>query len=156
MIAIIAAVAKNNVIGSKNDLPWHLPEDLKRFRQLTRGKVVVMGRKTYESIFARLKKPLPERTNVVISSQNLELPEGVELYDSLTDAIGAHSGQEIFIIGGAQIFKQSLSLADRLYITHIDKEYQGDAFFPEIDETIWQKTAEEKFEGYSFVTYQKK
>jgi dihydrofolate reductase len=156
MIALIAAVAKNNVIGNKNDLPWYLPEDLKRFKQLTLGKVVVMGRKTYDSIAARLNKPLPGRTSVVISTQDLRMPAGVELYHNLNDATAAHQAQEIFIIGGEQIFKQSLNLADTLYITKIDKDYEGDAFFPVIDEKLWKKVEEEKFEGYSFLIYKRK
>ncbi len=156
MIALIAAVAKNNVIGSKNDLPWYLPEDLKRFKQLTLGKVVVMGRKTYDSIISRLKKPLRGRTNIVISTQNLQLPEGVELYHSVDDALAAHQNQEIYIIGGEQIFKQSLNVADTLYITHLNKDYEGDAFFPKIDESYWQMTEDEKHEGYSFLIYKKK
>ena len=156
MIAIIAAVAKNNVIGVKNDLPWHLPEDLKRFKELTLGNVVVMGRKTYDSIIGRLKKPLPGRTSVVISTQELQLPPGVELYHNLTDALASHKGQDIFIIGGAQIFNQSLNLADTLYITQVDKDVEGDAFFPKIDENFWKKGQEEKFDGYSFVTYKRK
>lgn len=153
MIALIAAVAKNNVIGAKNDLPWYLPEDLKRFKQLTLGQVVVMGRKTYDSIISRLKKPLPGRTSVVISTQNLALPNGVELYHNLDDALTAHQNQDIFIIGGAQIFNQSIGLADTLYITQINKDYPGDAFFPTIDLNHWEKIEEEKHEGYSFLTF---
>jgi dihydrofolate reductase len=156
MIAIIAAVAKNNIIGVKNELPWYLPEDLKRFKQLTLGKTVVMGRKTYDSIISRLKKPLPGRTSVVISRQNLQLPSGVELYNSLDEALASHQGQDIFIIGGQQIFNQSLDLADTLYITYLNKDYEGDAFFPKIDESYWQMTEDEKHEGYSFLIYKKK
>ena len=155
MIAIIAAVAKNNVIGVKNDLPWHLPEDLKRFKELTLGKVVVMGRKTYDSIIGRLKKPLPGRTSVVISTQDLQLPSGVELYHNLTDALASYRTQDVFIIGGAQIFEQSIGLTDTLFITQVDKEVEGDAFFPVIDENVWKKAEEEKHEGYSFLKYVK-
>ncbi|MDR3642234.1 MAG: dihydrofolate reductase [Candidatus Doudnabacteria bacterium] len=155
MIALIAAIAENNVIGAKNDLPWYLPEDLKRFKELTLGKVVVMGRKTYDSIIARLKKPLPGRTSVVISRQDLKLPPGVELFHSIDEALRAHQSQDVFIIGGEQIFNQSLSLADTLYITRVEKSFPGDAFFPDIDENVWQKISNDPHDGFSFIIYKR-
>ncbi len=155
-ICIIAAVAKNNVIGKKNALPWYIPEDLKRFRKLTLGKIVLMGRKTFESIFTKLGSPLPDRLNVVITSnKNYQVPPGVLVFDKLNKAIESFKKQEIFIIGGAQIYQQTIAFADTLYITHIDKEIDGDAFFPKIDLKIWKKINEEKHNGFSFAIYKR-
>lgn len=155
MITIIAAVAKNNVIGSKNDLPWYLPEDLKHFRLITTGHTVIMGRKTYESIFARLGKPLPNRKSVVITrNQDFEIPEGVEKYSSLKEALESHS-EDVYIIGGASIFEQALPLANELIITNVHKDYPGDTYFPSIDPTIWKEVNRDDHEEYSFVTYSK-
>src|SRR5271168_4522498 len=121
------AVADNLVIGKGNDLPWHLPEDLKHFKELTLGKTVVMGRKTYESIIARLKKPLPGRKNVVITRQkDYKVPEGVVVFKSLEDAFQELSAQDIYIIGGGEIYKQALGLAQIMYMTHIHGSYPGD------------------------------
>lgn len=155
MIAIFVAIAKNNVIGSKNDLPWYIPEDLKRFKALTTGHTVVMGRKTYDSIIKRLGKPLPNRKNVVITSQkDFAVPEGVEVFGTLDEAFHAHEKDEIiFAIGGARIFAEALPKADRLYITHVDKEYEGDVYFPEVDWTSFSKVKEEQHDGFSFADY---
>ena len=156
MLSIIAAVAKNNCIGIGNDLPWHIPEDLKRFKEVTEGKTVVMGRKTYESIFSRLSKPLPNRKNIVITSQaDYQVPENVYLAGSLDEAIDKFGGEELFIIGGASVYKQAIDKADKLYITLIDKEIEGDAFFPEIDKNIWHEVWREDHTGFSFVEYKK-
>lgn len=155
MISIIAAVAENNVIGVKNDLPWNIPEDLKRFKQLTLGKTVLMGRNTYLSIVSRLGKPLPGRINVVVSSQPMEVPAGVLVYNDLNKALDDLKNEDVFIIGGAMVFQQTLDRVEKLYITHIHKTYEGDTFFPVIDEKIWKKVEEEPHEGFSFVTYQK-
>jgi len=157
MISLIAAVAKNGVIGAKNQLPWYLPEDLKRFKELTTGKVVVMGRKTFESIVARLGKPLPNRTNVVITRQtDLKVPEGAVVQSSLEDALHSYGGSgEVFIIGGGEIYRQGIELADRLYITHVDQEVEGDTKFPDIDSKKWRRESEDKHDGYSFAVYKK-
>lgn len=156
MLSIIAAVAKKNVIGVKNDLPWDIPEDLKRFRSLTLGKTVLMGRNTYLSIVSRIGKPLPNRKNIVISNNpDDKYPEGVLMYNNLDKALQDLKNQDVFIIGGAMIYKQLLPKADKLYITHIDKDYEGDAFFPEIDPRIWKKVKEEPNEGFAFVDYEK-
>ncbi len=156
MIAIVAAVAKNGVIGVKNDLPWYLPEDLKRFKQITTGKTVLMGRKTFESILARLKKPLPNRTNVVITrNTNYGVPEGVKVEADIKTALGNHGTGDIFIIGGGEIFNQSIHLADTLYITHVEKDVAGDVFFPTIDEKIWRLESSEPHDGYSFGVYKR-
>lgn len=143
IITLVAALARNRVIGKGNALPWRLPEDLKHFRELTQGGVVIMGRKTYESI----GKPLPNRENWVISRQPaaaLGLPPGVRVGPSLEDALAAlrarkvggssdpcFTREEIFVIGGAQIYAQALPLADRLELTLIDHDVEGDATFPE-------------------------
>ena len=156
MISLIAAVAKNGVIGNKNDLLWYLPEDLKHFKEVTAGKTVIMGRKTFESIFARIKKPLPNRTNVVITRQtNIKLPEGVKVCSTIEDALRSYGGADIFIIGGGEIYKQTIDKADKLYITHVDGEYHGDARFPEIDGKKWKLQSEEKHDGYSFAIYER-
>lgn len=134
------AVADNLVIGKGNDLPWHLPEDLKHFKEITMGKTVLMGRKTFESILARLKKPLPGRKNVVITRQkDYQVPEGVLVFDSLESAVQNLSADDVYAIGGAEIFKQALPLAQELIITHVNGNYEGDAFFPQVNWSQWKK-----------------
>jgi dihydrofolate reductase len=156
-ISIVAAVAKNGVIGAKNDLPWYLPEDLKRFKQLTTGKTVLMGRKTFESILARLGKPLPNRDNVVITrNKEYKVPEGVFTHTDVATALRNHGSADIYVIGGGELFSQTIDKADVLHITHVDKEVEGDVFFPAIDPNKWRLVDEEKHEGYSFATYQKR
>lgn len=155
MISLIAAVADNNCIGKNNQLPWYLPEDLKHFRKLTTGKVVVMGRKTWESIPAE-RKPLPQRVNVVITRQeNFPVPAEVEVYGELNAALSAHRNDDVWIIGGAELYRQTLPLADRLFITRVHQAVDGDVFFPSIDMNIWKETEREDHDGFSFVTYQK-
>lgn len=155
MITIIAAVANNNVIGSKNDLPWYLPEDLKHFKEITTGHTVIMGRKTYESIVNRLKKPLPNRKSIVITRNSAyEVPADVEKFKSLDEALQQHP-EDVYIIGGASIFEQALSYVNQLIITHISKDYPGDTYFPTIDPTIWKEHNREDHIEYSFVTYVK-
>lgn len=154
MIALIAAVSKNGVIGDKNNLPWHLPDDLKRFKELTAGKTVIMGRKTFDSIFARLGKALPNRTNVVITRQtDIKMPEGVIVQSSIEDALRSHGSSDIFVIGGGEIYRQTINLADRLYLTHVDKEVEGDTKFPNVDPKKWRLESEEKHDGHSFAVY---
>jgi dihydrofolate reductase len=135
MITLIAAYSKNKVIGIDNKLPWHLPEDLKRFKALTLGKNIVMGRKTFESI----GRPLPGRTNIVLSKSGFKA-EGVVVYDSIPDIINDYS--DIIVIGGEQIYKTFLLLADVLEITEIDKEFEGDAFFPDFNNFFLEKREE--------------
>lgn len=150
------AVAENLVIGKGDDLPWHLPEDLQNFKKLTMGKTVVMGRKTFESILKRLGKPLPGRKNVVITRQaDYRAAEGVLLFHSLEDAVKALAGQDLYIIGGAEIFKLALPLAEKIFITHVKGNFEGDAFFPEVDWKQWKKIEEERREGFTFSEYQK-
>ena len=160
-INIIVAKAENNVIGNKNQLIWHLPNDLKRFKQLTTGHPIIMGRKTFESI----GKPLPNRTNIVITRNTVWTAEGIVTVHSLEDAIqlASRSDSEIFIIGGGNIYQQALKLADVLEVTEVHQDFEGDAHFPEIDLNQWQETFREKHPAdekhsieYSFVTYIRK
>lgn len=159
MISIIVAIAKNGVIGDKNTLLWHLREDMIHFRTITSGHPVVMGRKTYDSI----GRPLPKRTNVVITRDTELQIEGCTMAHSLTEAVEMFdSSEEVFIIGGAQIYNQAMPIADRLYLTIIDKEYEGDSSFPEIDYNSWRQISCEKFERgeafeypFSFITLER-
>lgn len=156
-VSMIAAVARNGVIGRNNTLPWHLPEDLKRFRALTMGHHIIMGRKTYES----LGRLLPGRTTVIVSRNPAYRVEGAIVVESLPKAIAA-CGQdpEIFVIGGAQLYREALPRADRLYLTQIDADFDGDAHFPAIDPRQWRETARTdgiSAEGlpYIYIDYQR-
>jgi dihydrofolate reductase len=157
-IITIAAIAENNVIGKDGDIPWHISDDLKRFKELTLNHPVIMGRKTYQSILSQLGKPLPQRVNIILSrAKNLKYP-GVLLSDSLEDAIGRASkidNDQIYIIGGQSVYEQSINLSDKLEITEVHSYYNGDSFFPEIDSRVWNETDREDKEGYSFVTYRR-
>lgn len=162
MITIIAALARNNVIGKQGKLPWVLPEDLKRFKALTTGHIVIMGRKTWESIPEKFR-PLPGRTNVVISHQaDYSVPPGVFMFSSIEDAFGAQipcpqptTHCTRFIIGGGEIYRQAIDRADALEITHVDQIIGGDVFFPKIDPAIWREVAREPHEGFYFVRYER-
>ena len=157
MISIIAAVAKNNVIGKSGELPWYIPEDLKRFKDLTSGHIVIMGRTTHESILKRLGHDLPNRKSVVITSNpNYQVAEGVEKYKSLDEAINAHGSENIFLIGGQRIFEEGIKLVDTMYLTEIHQDYDGDVYFPEFQASSWDKQTDLETEEYSFVTYTKK
>ncbi len=161
MITVIAAIAKNNALGKDNDLIWHLPADLKRFKKVTTGHYILMGRNTFESI----GKPLPNRTTIIITRNKNYFKDGCLIANSLEEAIEmAKEEEKIFIIGGAQIYKETISknLADRLDITLVHKDFEADVFFPEIDPEIWREDAREDFTAdeknkldYSFVTYTK-
>jgi len=185
ILSLIVAMSTNRVIGLNNSIPWRLPADLKRFKSLTMGHCLVMGRKTFESI----GRPLPGRTIVVLTHQKDFAPPGVFVAHTLDEAlriakktvtsdkwpvmseesplVTRHSSLvtdfEVFIAGGAQIYQQTLALADRLYLTVIDGEFAGDAYFPSFDETDWQLISEERHEGteifahsYSFLVYERK
>lgn len=136
MLTLIAAASENNALGKDNDLVWHLPDDFKRFKTLTSGHYIVMGRKTFESF----PKPLPNRTHIIITRQkDYEVPEGCLVVNSLPKAIElCPENEEIFIIGGGQIYKQSIDIADKIELTRVHTTVEADAFFPEIDETIWE------------------
>ena len=159
-LSIIAAVSDNNVIGRDNRVPWRLSTDLKRFKELTMGHHMLMGRRTYES----LDRPLPGRTIVVITHDRSFRPAGVLTADSIDRAVDLASlDGEIFIAGGAQIYEQSLHRADRMYLTRVHVELEGDAFFPEFDDvTEWNLVDAEHCEAddrneypYSFLTYER-
>src|SRR5690554_4301150 len=140
MLAAMVAVSKNGVIGKDNALPWHYKRDLQYFKEVTMGHTVLMGRKTFDSIVKKLGRPLPGRKNVVVTHNPLFSYPEVEVVLDLKEYVAKHKNteEEIFVIGGAQIFKETLAMCDSLYITHIDKEYEGDVFFPEVDLSEYQ------------------
>lgn len=154
-LSVIAAVASNRTIGLDNTLPWHLPEDLKHFRQLTMGHHIIMGRKTFES----LGRLLPGRTTVIVSRQSGYAAEGAITAGSLREAVAAcGSDGEVFVIGGAELYREALTLADRLYVTEVHAEFKGDAYFPEYDREAWREETRESHVSadglaFSFVTY---
>ncbi|MFN4341015.1 MAG: dihydrofolate reductase [Azonexus sp.] len=154
-IVIIAAVARNRVIGKDNTLIWNIPEDMAHFKALTSGHTVIMGRKTWESLPPRFR-PLPGRRNIVISRQADYAAPGAELADSLDSALRlAASGPIAFIIGGAQIYEQAMAVADRLEITEVDLEPAGDAWFPTIDPGRWRIDRKTAHPGFAFITYRR-
>jgi dihydrofolate reductase len=163
-IILLAAVAHGNVIGVRNTLPWHLPEDLKRFKALTTGHTVAMGRKTFDSIVARLGKPLPNRHNVVLTRDRTWSPptaEQVVVVHSPADLLRVAPGP-LFVIGGAEVYAMTIDSAHELDITEVDLAVAGDAFFPAIDPAQWTKEAgswqvsERDGLRYRFVTYRRK
>lgn len=164
-LALIAAMAQNRVVGIDNKLPWHLPEDLKYFKLITTGKAVIMGRKTYDSI----GRPLPNRTNIVITRSTEFSAPGIEVVNSLDAAIELaenvsliNAVDEVMVIGGAQIYEAALPKADRLYLTHVHANVEGDAYFPDVDMNQWKELGREDYDAsetnpynYSFVVYDK-
>jgi dihydrofolate reductase len=157
-LSLIVAVARNRVIGLNNALPWHLPEDLKRFRALTTGHHIIMGRKTYES----LNRLLPERTTVIVTRNSSYDVPGAVIVHTLEQALEACAGDdEAFIIGGAELYREGLTLAHKMYITEIDAAFEGDVAFPEFDRTQWHETSRERHisaQGlpFAYVSYQRK
>ena len=155
-IVIIAAVAKNRVIGRDNQLIWNIPEDMAHFKGLTSGQTVVMGRKTWESLPPRFR-PLPGRRNIVITRQPDYPAPGAELADSLENALKLASTATVaFIIGGEQIYTQAMAIADRLEITKVDQEPEGDAWFPAIAAVDWEKEVKTRGAGFAFATYRRR
>lgn len=162
-VSLIVAYAQGGVIGLDNQLPWHLPEDLKRFKALTMGHHIIMGRKTYDS----LGRLLPGRTTVIVT-RNADLKvEGALIAHSLEEAVAmcqfadGQADDEVFIIGGAELYRAGLDLADKLYVTEVNLKVQGDAFFPELDVSIWQETSREALvssngTAFSYVSYNRK
>lgn len=154
-VAVIAAVARNGTIGRAGGLPWHLSEDLRRFKRLTMGHALVMGRKTHESI----GRALPGRRNLVLTRNPAPvLADGAERVDDLAAALDRcrQAGEtEVFIIGGGEIYRQALALADRLYLTEIHQEVDGDTWFPADALVGWHEVARENHDGYSFVDYER-
>jgi dihydrofolate reductase len=159
-ISLIAAVSENGVIGAQNRLPWHLPDDLRHFRAITTGHTVITGRKNYESI----GKPLPNRRNIVITHQRGFHAPGCLVVNSLEEALALTSGEsEVFVIGGAQLYAQTLPLATRLYLTEVHAAVAGDTYFPTLEPGDWQETAREPHAaderhayGFSFVVLERK
>lgn len=143
MISLVVAKAHRNVIGRSNDLPWYLPADLKHFKEVTTGKTVVMGRRTSDSIIARLGHGLPNRTNIVVTRDATYQPEGMTIVHSIDDALADDTENELMIIGGAELYRQTIDRADRLYVTEIDLDIDGDTFFPRIDPALWREVARE-------------
>lgn len=160
MITLVVAMGLNREIGVDNKLPWHLPKDLKHFKEITSGHPIIMGRKTYESI----GKPLPNRTNIVISRKKDWFEEGILIVGSIKEAIkfGQKIDEDIFIIGGGNIFEQTMDIADKLEVTEIKTNIEADTFFPKIDPKIWTKTDEVCYEkdeknnfDFCFQTFQR-
>lgn len=159
-LSLIVAMAKNHTIGVNNTLPWRCPEDLKHFKSLTMGHHMIMGRKTFDSI----GKPLPGRTTVVVTRNNVLEIAGCLIAHSLKEAISICAGDaEIFIVGGAELYRQAIPLVDTLYITEIQQDVAGDAHFPELDKSEWQEAARDVRSqetpqplDYHFVTYRRK
>lgn len=161
IISQIAAMSKNRVIGIDNDLPWHIPEDLKFFKEKTKGHAMIMGRKTFES----LPGLLPHRLTVVVTrNKDWLAPAGVEVFPNIKEAVEFCKGQtekwgeEIFICGGGEIYKQTLDITDKIYLTEIHREVKGDAYFPEIPSEMFklvEKSDREEPEPFSFLTYEK-
>ena len=155
-ISLLAAVARNRVIGSNNALPWRLPEDLRRFKALTLGHPVIMGRKTHESV----GRPLPGRTNIVVTRDANFVAPGCTVVQSPAAALAAcKDADEAFVIGGAELYRALFDDADRMYLTEINSDVPGDVLFPEFDAAQWQETARETVTGaslpFAFVTYQR-
>ena len=154
--SLISAIADNNCIGKNNKIPWNIPEDFKYFKTTTLGKTCLMGQATFESILGYLGKPLPGRKTVVLSKDsNFKAPDDVRVYNDLEKAFEELKNEDVFICGGASIYKQTINRVDSLYITHVHQTVDGDVFFPEIDKNIWQETWRKDHDGFSFVIYKK-
>lgn len=152
MISLIVAFDENNLIGNNNQLPWHIKEDLMNFKKITLNHAIIMGRKTYESI----GKALPNRRNIVLTKNDNFRAEGIEVFHSLKKLFESFDEkEEIFIIGGSEIFKNTLEIADKLYISHIKGKYIGDSYFPIIDYTKWSIIESKEFDKFTFKIYQK-
>jgi dihydrofolate reductase len=157
-ITIVVAISENHVIGKDNQLLWYLPNDLKHFKNITTGHTVIMGRKTFDSV----GKPLPKRRNIIITRQAITI-EGCEVVNSIEVALALCADEEeVFIVGGAEIYKQSMHLTHRIYLTVVHKDFDGDSFFPEIDKNEWKEVFREDHAPdeknaipYSFVTYER-
>jgi dihydrofolate reductase len=159
-ISLIVAMGSNRVIGNNNLMPWHLSADLKKFKKITMGSPILMGRKTYESI----GRPLPGRTNLIISRNPEYRQDGCLVFNDVETAIkkGCESSGEIFVIGGADLYEALLPIADALYLTIINREFQGDTFFPDIDRNDWSEVERENIDNdpdaafsYSFLKFEK-
>jgi dihydrofolate reductase len=156
IVSIIVAIGENNAIGKNNQLLWHMPNDLKHFKDVTSGRTIIMGRKTFDSV----GKPLPKRRNIVVTRQDITIP-GCEVVKSIEDGLALCKGEdEVFIGGGAEIYKLAMHLTDRIYLTIIHKSFDADTFFPEIDRKEWKEVSRQDFQPdeknplpYSFITF---
>ena len=157
-VSIIVAIGENNAIGKNNQLLWHMPNDLKHFKDVTSGRTIIMGRKTFDSV----GKPLPKRRNIVVTRQDITIP-GCEVVKSIEDGLALCKGEdEVFIGGGAEIYKLAMHLTDRIYLTIIHKSFDADTFFPEIDRKEWKEVSRQDFQPdeknplpYSFITLER-
>ncbi len=157
MFSLIAAVAKNYCIGKNNKIPWNIPDDFQYFKKTTLGKTCLMGQTTFESILGYLGKPLPGRqTAVVTMNKEFKTPAGVRIFYSLDEAFDKLKDEDVFVCGGASIYKQTIDRVDKLYITWVDQKVDGDVFFPKIDLAVWQESEREEHEGFAFVKYLRK
>jgi dihydrofolate reductase len=158
-ISIIVAISENNAIGKNNQLLWHLPADLKHFRVKTSGRTIIMGRKTFDSV----GKPLPNRRNIVVTRQDIKI-EGAEVVKSIDDGIALCQGEdEVFIGGGAEIYRQAMDKTDKIYLTIVHETFEADTFFPEINYKEWVETEREDHQAdeknklpYSFITLERR
>jgi dihydrofolate reductase len=158
IVSIVVAIAENYAIGKNNQLLWHMPADLKHFKNITSGHTVIMGRKTYDSV----GKPLPNRRNIIVTRQDIKI-EGCEVVKSIEDALALCANEdEVFIVGGAEIYKLAMSKTDRIYLTIIHHSFDADTLFPEIDYMEWKETAREDHQPdeknkfpYSFITLER-
>ncbi|MFW5917654.1 MAG: dihydrofolate reductase [Halorubrum sp.] len=162
-LVLVAAIAENRVIGEDGGMPWHYPADLKHFKRLTTGHPVIVGRATYESIAERIGGPLPARTSVVLTTREIDLPEGAVVANDLDEAVelaaadAAERGvDEIYAIGGATVYEQLLDRADRMVLTEVPERPAGDTRFPEWDDDEWTETARETDGDLAFVTYERR
>jgi len=158
-ISLIVAMGTNRVIGRDNHLPWHMPADMRRFREITLGKAVVMGRETYDSI----GKPLRQRRNIVLTRDRAYTAEGCIIAYSIGEALEAAGEGEIMVIGGGQVYAQMLPLADRIYLTLIDAEFEGDSYFPRIDTGEWREVSRDLYAAdadnpynFAFITLERR
>jgi len=158
-VSIIVAIGENHAIGKNNQLLWHMPNDLKHFKDITSGRTIIMGRKTFDSV----GKPLPRRRNIVVTRQDITIP-GCEVVKSIEDGLSLCKDEdEVFIGGGAEIYKLAMHLTDRIYLTIIHKSFDADTFFPEIDKSEWKEAKREDFKPdeknplpYSFITLERR
>lgn len=158
MITMMVAHDNNRVIGLNGTLPWHLPEDLALFRATTKGKTVIMGRATYDSIIASLGKPLPHRNNIVLSKTLTVVPDGVEVSSDLLGVLTRflNTDEEAVVIGGATLYEQCLPFVDLLYVSLVKQDYPGDTYFPEYDNTVeYEEIARVAYQDFDFITYKR-
>ncbi|SEM05543.1 dihydrofolate reductase [Haloferax larsenii] len=160
---LVAAVAANGVIGRDDDMPWHLPEDMKHFKQTTMGHPVVMGRTTYESIARQIDGPLPGRHSIVLTSRDIDLPDGAETVSSLDEAVAAAENaaakmgvETVYVVGGATVYEQFFDRASKLVLTELDAAYDGDTHFPEWDTEEWVEIDRDDRDEFSFVEYERR